>query len=107
MYHINKLTRLLSYFSGLLLVIYFVTSGFNIGEFPVLLYVPSLWFSLYGILLISAKKTVAYYKIFIIVNILTIIAGYVLYYTRSSQVGFMIIAISISMLAFIISFSRR
>ena len=107
MYHINRLTLLLSYFSGMLLVIYFITSGFNIGEFPVLLYVPSIWFCTYGLLLISSKKTVAYYKIFIIANILTIIAGYVLYYTRDSQAGFMIIAISISMLAFIITFSRR
>jgi hypothetical protein len=107
MYHLNRLTRLLSYFSGLLLVIYFVTSAFNVGEFPVLLYIPSLWFCIYGVLLISAKKTIAYYKIFVIANILTVIAGYVLFYTRASQAGFMIIVISISMLAFIITFSRR
>ena len=107
MYHINRLTRLLSYFSGLLLIVYFISAGFNIGEYPVLLYVASAWFCIYGILLAIAKKTIAYYKIFIIANVLTIIAGYALYFTRNSQAGFMIIAISISMLAFIITFSRR
>jgi len=107
MYHFNRLTRFTSYFSGLLLIIYFVTSGFNIGNYPLLLYIASAWFCVYGLVLISAKKTVAYYKVFIIANILTILAGYGLYLTYNIQAGYMIIVISIIMLAFIITFSRR
>ena len=107
MYHLNRLTRFTSYFGGLLLIIYFVAEAFNIGEYPFLLFIASAWFSLYGLVLIGAKKTVAYYKIFIIANVLTIITGYGLYLTYNVQAGLMIIAISISVLAFIIIFSRR
>ena len=107
MYHLNRLTRYISYFSGLLLIIYFVAEAFNIGEYPFLLFIASAWFSLYGLVLIGAKKTVAYYKIFIIANVLTMLAGYGLYLTYNIQVGFMILAISLSILAFIITFSRR
>ena len=107
MYHLNRLTRLISYFSGLLLIIYFISSGFNIGEYPVLLYTSSAWFCLYGLVLSSAKKTVAYYKIFISLNVITTITGYGLYFSGISQAGYMILAISVSMLAFIITFSRR
>jgi hypothetical protein len=107
MYHLNRLTRFISYFSGLLLIIYFITSGFYIGEYPVLLYISSGWFCLYGLILSSAKKTVAGYKIFIIANVLTTFTGYVLYLSYNMQAGYMIIVISIIMLAFIITFSRR
>lgn len=107
MYHLNRLTRFISYFSGLLLIIYFITSGFNIAEYPLLLYIASGWFCIYGLVLSSAKKTVAYYKIFIIANVITIIAGYGMHFMINSQAGYMIIIISIIMLAFIISFSRR
>ena len=107
MYHLNRLTRYISYFSGLLLIIYFLAEAFNIGEYPFLLFITSAWFCLYGLVLGSAKKTVAYYKIFIIANVLTILTGYGLYLTYNVQAGFMIIAISLSILAFIITFSRR
>ena len=107
MYHLNRLTRFISYFSGLLLIIYFVSAGFNIGAYPLLLYIASAWFCLYGLVLIGAKKTVAYYKIFIIANVLTTLAGYCLYLTYNIKAGYMIIVISIIMLAFIITFSRR
>jgi hypothetical protein len=107
MYHLNRLTRFISYFSGLLLIIYFVASGVNIGEYSILLYIVSAWFCLYGLLLANAKQTVAYYKIFIIINVLTIIAGYGMHFMFNSQAGYMIIVISIIMLAFIITFSRR
>ena len=107
MYHINRLTLLLSYFSGLLLIVYFISAGFNIGEYPVLLYVASAWFCIYGILLAIAKKTIAYYKIFVVTNVFTTIAGYAMYFALDSEPGYMILTISISMLAFIITFSRR
>lgn len=107
MYHLNRLTRFISYFSGLLLIIYFIASGFNIGEYRLLLYIASAWFCIYGLVLASAKQTVAYYKIFIIANVLTIIAGYGMHFTLNSQAGYMIIVISIIMLAFIITFSKR
>lgn len=107
MYHINRLTRFISYFSGLLLIIYLTATGFNIGEYPLLLYIASAWFCIYGLVLASARKTVAYYKIFIIANVVTIIAGYGMHFMINSQAGYMIIIISIIMLAFIISFSRR
>jgi hypothetical protein len=107
MYHLNRLTRFISYFGGLLLIIYFVTSGFNIGEYPLLLYIASAWFCIYGIVLSTAKKTVAYYRVFIIANVFTILAGYGLYFMRNVQAGYMIIVISMIMLAFIITFSRR
>jgi len=107
MYHINRLTRLLSYFNALLLIIYFVIYGFNLSDSHLLLYISSIWFCGYGIFLSSAKKTIAYYKIFVVANVITTLAGYGLCFFLSSEAGFMILSVSISMLAFIITMSRR
>ena len=107
MYHINRLTRLLSYFSALLLIIYFVTYGFNLSDSHFLLYISSIWFCIYGILLSSKKKTIAYYKIFVVANVFTTVAGYGMYFGLGSTSGYMVLSVSISMLAFVITLSRR
>ena len=107
MYHINRLTRLLSYFNALLLIIYFVIYGFNLSDSHLLLYIPSIWFCAYGILLSNAKKTIAYYKIFVVANVITTLAGYGLYFALGSEAGYMVLSVSVSMLAFIITLSRR
>ena len=107
MYHINRLTRLLSYFNALLLIIYFIMYGFNLSDSHLLLYISSIWFCFYGIVLGSAKKTIAYYKIFVVANVITTIAGYSLYFSLGSEAGYMVLSVSVSMLAFIITLSRR
>jgi hypothetical protein len=81
--------------------------GFGVSDSHLLLYVSSFWFCFYGILLSSAKKTIAYYKIFVVVNVVTTIAGYGLYFALGSEAGFIVLSVSISMLAFIITLSRR
>lgn len=107
MYHINRLTRLLSYFNAMLLIIYFVVSGFGLSDSHLLLYVSSVWFCVYGIVLSSSKKTIAYYKIFVMANVITTIAGYGLYFAMGSEAGYMVLIVSVSMLAFIVTLSRR
>ena len=107
MYHINKLTRLLSYFNAMLLIIYFVVSGLVLSDSHLLLYVSSVWFCVYGIVLSSSKKTIAYYKIFVMANVITTIAGYGLYFAMGIEAGYMVIIVSVNMLAFILTLSRR
>ncbi len=107
MRHKTKLFRLLSYFFALLLASCFAAGGLGIVKPDYLLYLAAGWFLFYGTLLFRAKSTSSLYKFFLVNNLFIILAGLVMYIGWQSKSGYLILAIALGMMTFIITFARK